>query len=489
MLLSLLCVAGCKGCGKSERIAELVAIHHAVFRDFASTTEQWQQATKGEDFSIGDGLKTGPNATARLRLLPNGELVVKSDTVVRFQANAPGDQGRRLSVETGAVEIESANVDLGVKTAVGLSRIEKGSRVRIRSTDKSSNFDVLVGAIKVDNQGKTVFIASGKSLELDVGQVSVEEKEKTNQVQETKPEEKPAEEVRENTEEDIEPFLSQAPTVADITISAGESATIHDPAPPTNVRIPITNCENGGVIDVALVNREDKRTSVRGDLSGIVGLKKGFYRYRVRCLKDGKPEKRPVALGQLVVQQDPAVMRLSKTVPTLTVDADGRPYTVRYQNRLPQITFKWPDPAVSNSYTFHIKPEKGNEKTSKSPHPECVYNSGQIDEGVHRFFFSTADGRKSAVGMLRIAFDNTARTAYLSEPVEGKATPGQPVRVSGAVLTDSKVSLDGISIPVDAQGLFRTEIAATGGNRAIAIRVQHKASQVQYFLRHLATKR
>ncbi len=495
LLSALSLMSGCKGCGKGDKIAELVSIQNTVFRDFASKTEKWQKASKGEDFAIGDGLKTDKNASARLKLLPKGQLVVKGDTIVRFQANPSGERGQRLHVETGTIEIESREIDLQVDTVVGLSRIGKGSRVRIHSTEKTSSFDVLVGAITVDSQGKRLKIASGKRLELDVGDIVIDEKEKAVSKREAEPGDdstevaEPSEEteVEASIDEDATKGYDQMPTVADITISPGESAIVHDPAPPTNIRIPIGVCENGGIVEVGAAGRRSKSMSVRGERDAIVRLPRGTHRYRVRCLKDGKPNRKALVRGRLSVRQDAAIRRLPKAAPTVQIEADGRPYTVRYQNLLPKITFRWPDPAISNAYTFHIKLGKGKTRTKRSSRPETVYQSGQLGEGSHTFYFSTADGRRSANGRLRIAFDNTARTAYISEPVEGAPTPGQTVRVVGTALTRSKVSIDGRVVAVDSQGRFRTETVAPNQDRAIAIRVQRKGSDVHYYLRHLAS--
>jgi hypothetical protein len=495
LLTSVSLMSGCKGCGKGDKIAELVAIQNKVFRDFASKTEKWQKASKGEAFAIGDGLKTDKNATARLQLLPKGQLVIKGDTIVRFQANPSGKSGQRLRVETGAIEIESQEIDLQVDTVVGLSRIGKGSRVRIRSTEKSSSFDVLVGAITVDSQGKSLQVASGKSLELDVGEIEIDRKEDPAAKRETEPVDdsteiaEPSEEAEVDTpvDEDADRGYDRASTVADITISPGESATIHDPAPPTNIRVPIGNCESGGIVEVGLAGRRKKSLSVRGERDAIVRLPRGTHRYRVRCLIDGKPDRKALVRGRLSVRQDAAIRRLPKAAPTVQVEADGRPYTVRYQNLLPKIIFRWPDPAVSKAYAFHIKSEKGETRTKSSSRPETVYRSGQLEEGTHTFYFSTADGRRSANGRLRIAFDNTARTAYISEPVEGSPTPGQTVRVVGTALTHSKVSIGGRAVSVDSQGRFQTETVAPNQDKAIAIRVQRKTSDVHYYLRHLAS--
>jgi hypothetical protein len=45
--------------------------------------------------------------------------------------------------------------------------------------------------------------------------------------------------------------------------------------------------------------------------------------------------------GTLRVQRDPATMELPKTVPHVEVEADGRRYTVRYQNVLPVVALGW----------------------------------------------------------------------------------------------------------------------------------------------------
>ena len=97
---------GCAGCGAEGHLAELAAMTKTVHRDFARSREQWQAASRGDRFAVGDGLRTGSGATARLRLVPEGEMLVESNTVVRFQDAPPGEQARHMEVETGSVEIE-----------------------------------------------------------------------------------------------------------------------------------------------------------------------------------------------------------------------------------------------------------------------------------------------------------------------------------------------------------------------------------------------
>lgn len=494
--VGVICCMGCSRCSREDHIAELVNIQKSVTRDFANEVGKWQTASAGDRFSIGDGLKTEKESKARLRLIPEGQMLVDSNTLIRFQATPPDKPGQRVQIETGSVEIESGKIDLQVHTVVGLSLIEKGSRVRIHSTNKKSRFDVLVGKIKVDNQGNTMSITPGNHLELMVGGVIIEEKEASDE-KETAPEDLETLGTGDDTKRDMDTDVNgdtgqprgEVPQFADLTIGFGESATIHDPRPPTNIRFPFRDCEKESLLEVGkMPSRSYRHLSSRGQQSTIVRLSKGRYLYRIRCLEDGKPVRNSAAKGNLHIIRDAAVRRLPKKKPTIIVEADGRNYTVRYQNHLPKITFRWPDPAKSTSYRVQVTPSEGKTIKKSSSTPEVTFKSGKLGDGVHTFYFSTSDGRKSRKSSLRIIFDNRARTAYLQEPTEGQAIPGQAVRIKGTVLMRSQVSVLGKEVPINPHGKFEYETTAPTDDRAVSIRVKHKTSRIHYYLRHVATE-
>jgi hypothetical protein len=484
---------GCSGCGGEQRVAELIKVSKSVERDFASSVEKWRPASAGDDFRLGDGLRTGPGALARLRLFPDGRLLVQGDTVLRFQSTPPGEKARHLEVTAGSVEIESANTDLRLHTVVGVALIESGSRVRLRSGGASPELEVLVGSAQVERGGELVGVAEGERLQLEIGGVVLDGEQGSEQEPAGPGQqpvdaavgaegEQPAEEAEAETGS---PYAG--PATADLDIVAGESAILHDPSPPTDVRISLQLCPYGGAVEVRRASGAGKYSAVRGEKSAVLRLLAGAYQYRVRCSQSAKtPGGRVTARGRLSVLRDAGLKQLPKRPPSVTVDADGRSYTVRYQNRLPRITIGWPDAPAAAKYKLNLASPGGKPETRGFPEPRVVFESGELGEGAHRFSFSAPDGRKSPETGLKIAFDNMARTASVSEPAEGKAVAGQKVVVAGEALARSKVSVGAQPLKTDSQGRFRSEIEAPAEQTAIAVRVQHRAREVHYYLRNLA---
>jgi len=240
----LIALVSCRAVEDGERVAELIDQKAPVTRDFKKQVGQWRPVKKGDLFYIGDGIKTGKSASAKLKIVPEGEMLVQSDTLVRFQATAPGEEIRRVQVQTGSIEIDSARAPLQIRTEIGLARIERGSRLQLKASPHTSELKVLVGSVELDQQGKKVAVSAGQGLSVDVGGVTIDREEpKSVAAIDASPRE-PASPI---------PDASHPPDAqadkplavgtgggdrADFTLAALESATIHDPDPPTRVRVP-----------------------------------------------------------------------------------------------------------------------------------------------------------------------------------------------------------------------------------------------------------
>jgi len=466
-------------------VAELIDFKKSVVRDFAANPNKWKKASKGDLFKLGDALKTGKNATALLRLNPEGQMRVENDTIVRFQTTPDSEQGHRLEIETGSVQIESGDGDLQIQTLVGLARIERGSRLQIQSGEQEYNLNVLVGSVQIDKEGKTISLPSGENISLDIGGVVIDQEPEDDTNTQPQEIEAEGEAIEEPVSEDTEDKSMDQPTFADLTVSTGETFTVHDPNPPTNIRIPIQKCQEGGVVEVGRLRGGYRHAAAKGESNAIVRLEAGRYRYRIRCLDKGKPQKRAVASGRIKILRDAAIRQLPRRAPSIIVEADGRTYTVRFQNQLPKLTLRWPEPPPSKSYTIDIKAADGGKHSERGKKPSFSFKSGEFREGSFTFQFTTPEGRRSPLGKMRIAFDNLARTAYLSDPVEGKTTSGEKVRVAGAVLAKSTVKVAGTPVSIDNQGRFQKEVTAPTDGSAIAVRVGHRATGIHYYLRHL----
>ena len=91
---------GCDGC-RSSHLAELAAASGGVERDRAGELNAWTQAEPGARFSMGDGVRTGKDGRAQLRLTRGSALDVSPSTLLRFLSGPPSETN--LDVEFGDV--------------------------------------------------------------------------------------------------------------------------------------------------------------------------------------------------------------------------------------------------------------------------------------------------------------------------------------------------------------------------------------------------
>lgn len=488
-LCLLLCTGcdGCDGCGEDTRVAELASTLGTVQRDFATRKERWQRAGAGAGFEIGDGLRTSARSRAELALMPAGRLRVEADTVVRFAA-APPQRGHAgsLELEAGAIELEATAADYEIKSDGVNALLTRGSRVRVRAGARATEFSVAVGRVLLEQNGATRELRAGSSFELEVGAALIEPSPKPKAeteaevVAEPAASSKPAEPVQ---AADAQGF-DLPPARADLELPAGESASIHDSSPPTHVRIAYADCPS---FALEVVRSGGARvTRVRGHGSATAALPTGHFRYRVRCASsDDTFAARPAAHGRLHVVRDAATRKLPASPPAVTLAADGRHYTVRYENVPPQLSLRWPDAPKARSYALELRSDGRPLLRERSSTPSVTLAAGRVEEGTYAFRFE-AEGMRSAEGTLKVVFDNTARVAYLAEPRERAFTSGGRVRLAGAALRGARVAVEGRTVPVHSQGRFDTHVELPAERSALAVRVQHAATGVHYFLRHAA---
>jgi hypothetical protein len=190
------------------------------------------------------------------------------------------------------------------------------------------------------------------------------------------------------------------------------------------------------------------------------------------------------ANGRLAVQRDAATRRLPRTPPVVDVEVDGRRYTVRYQNLLPKLSVHWPSAPSAASYVLQVSSPHGQRLERSSAQPTVTLASGELGEGVHELSFRA--GTHSVRGSIRIAFDNTASTAYLSAPADGAPKAGERTRLVGAALQGSWVTVGGRTVALAEQGRFATDVTLPAEAAALVIRVQHASTGVHYYLRRIA---
>jgi len=275
--------------------------------------------------------------------------------------------------------------------------------------------------------------------------------------------------------------LDSGPARSALAITAGGSATIHDPSPPTAVDIVFgeTSCAEA----VVEVGESGELTGLaRGLGHATILLRTGNHPYRVRCL-DGGEVGEAVASGSLRVINDSATSPLPTTPPTSTVDADGRRYTVRYQTLLPELTFQWPDAPRASSYTLTVNGPRNRTMTRHGPRPTQTFSSGDIGHGNFRYRFEADGGRRSRDSVLRVAFDSASSSAFIAEPDNGTFAPGDRVRVQGGAVRRSTVTAHGRTLSLNGRFRFDEMVLVPADHDALTVRISHSSIGEHYYIR------
>jgi len=263
---------------------------------------------------------------------------------------------------------------------------------------------------------------------------------------------------------------------ADLEIQAGDSVIVHDPRPPTAVRFAFgDDCTGHGRVD--LEGPGAQRTYAAGAGAVALALGPGNVRYRLAC--DGAA--RASRSGRVRVLRDAGTRRVVAKAPTTRVVADGRPYTVLYQNRLPRIELAWNNaPAAADLQLWH---ERADQKERIAlQQPAYAFEPGKLSEGEHVFHFQ-GGGRLSRRTPVIIAFDNAAPTATLDTPPELDSAPGEPVALRGTALPGWNVRVEQQRPALDAQGRFSVNSPWPSGRRALAVWLTHPGRETHVYLR------
>jgi hypothetical protein len=475
---TLLIVASCDACDP-EGVAELRAIVGPVQRDFAASPGTWRGAPAGSMFGVGDGVRTGKDARAELKLWPDGRLRVEADTVVRFSDVAPdaegGERQGTFDVETGSIELESGASELLIEAPAGVARVSRNSRVRVRRNSMDGvGLEVTVGRAQVERGSEVISAGSGETLSLAVGRIEVEREKPEARAPATTelapveigPGSVPLESGVEASLDDYE-----------LEVPAGETATVHDPHPPIAVGFVGQPCPKGIELDLRDIRGGGRR--IRGARVPAARLGAGSYRYSVRCLGDTAGSSR--GNGLLRIVRDSGGRSLPRTAPKISLDADGRRYNLRYQNLLPELRLRWPRAPEAESYQLELIPETGPPIREQANKPEIRLRSGRVREGEYKFSLSSGAARSPETA-LRVTFDDTARTAQLTEPKDFAFSAGSSVRVAGAALASSIVRVGNVPLPLGGDGRFADAVTVAAG-RALAVRVQHPIAGVHYYVR------
>jgi hypothetical protein len=480
----------------SNVVATIARTRGAVTRDFVGQEEQWAPARSGEELRVGDAVRTAGQATAQLALRDGATLSMEPETVIRFSSSRP-DGISDFRVEAGEAGLETSVGGVRIETAFGLLSLDGNSVVRIKQQGAAARLRVDMGrASFIDPSRAAQTMLPGDELTVEKGQTpqldkkdekSDEEETKTNQplLASTQLVDVELSGAQPREEIDARPKLSlpPPPARADVSMRAGENATVHDANRNTSARIRFDRvCEQGeGVIEVG--QRKGRFVPrAAGEEAALIALAPGVNRYRLRCTAPGAPSGRVVASGSIRVVRDAAVRRVPLRPPSNTIDLDGRKYTVLYQNRLPSVVLRAPEGATgarvivrngSRTRTYELR---GNAYT---------LSSGEIGDGTYEIALE-GSGKVIPSTILRIAFDNAAPMASLDQRGALLRDDAGHVHLSGVVPLGSDVSLEGQALTVDVVGRFAASALPSKNDSGVALRVAHPHAGIHYYVRHVA---
>jgi hypothetical protein len=270
---------------------------------------------------------------------------------------------------------------------------------------------------------------------------------------------------------------------ADIALDPGQSIVVHDPTPPTAVRFHLgPKCPGDAVVETASKSRRGSEGRARGTKNVSIAFGPGANQYEVRCVEEGVVKKEPIASGKVTVVPDSGNVPLPNSAPRTSVEADGRRYTITYQNLLPAVSITWPRAPKSDHYTLKVSSGRGSKMLTTSS-PSYRFGSGALLEGTHKLVFATATGATSRLTTVEVRFDNAAPKASLRSPGDRSFAPGASVTVAGVALPGWSVDVNGTALPTDGQQRFAGKTAAPADLRALAVRFSHADRGVHYYLR------
>ncbi|HET6332230.1 MAG TPA: hypothetical protein VFG30_03420 [Polyangiales bacterium] len=410
---------------------------------------EWKELTPGEhDLAPATGLRLPANTEVQLtrgperaRLLGAGEYVVGEGAVL-------------VEALRGGLQFTAVDRDVEVRVP--------GGRIVARAAEGGSE-----AAVRIDeNEGvlemkRGVAMFRGPSGERDVTPGDAYRWSLASEA----PTERP---------EDVPP-----PDYSNLEVRAGESFVVHAPEVPVAVSVEFTKqCKARGLVELAQPKR---RSSGEGRANLL--LPTGSRSYTVRCLDAHGAPGRVVARGTAHVLADAGTRQLPLRAPTSLVDADGRGYAIYYQNQLPEVRVRWPNPPQSDSYKLDVD---GTVVSVTSP--GRLLASGTLRDGTHRVTFE-AGQRKSRTTTVDVRFDNTAATASLTAPVDRAFKVGDTVSIEGLALPAWNVSVRDGTIEKVGADRFQGSVVTSAARPDIAVRLVHRRLGTHYYLRRASGSR
>ena len=379
--------------------------------------------------------------------VPEGSTVAIGSDDARIVTTGPsalrtgGSPGALTTASAGAITLTAATSDAMVDVP--------GGSIVARSGDSAATAQLDAAGTHVEAQkGETLIRTATGERRLAAGETAVLEPNGTIDV------------------------MEKAPAHAKVAIAAGESPVLHDPKAPTPVRIAF-GC-GAAVVELAKDRSFKKVVSKsRGTGGANVLVPAGSFVYRVRCETGKSPG------GSLRVVRDSGRAPLPKAAARTTVEADGREYTILYENRLPEVDLVWKNAPASGQFGFVLEPKLGPPKRITNSAPRFTFHSGELAEGSYRFWVENQTTHaRSQVTTIVIDFNNAAASAS----IEAADVTNGKVLIRGSVIEGSTVSVGGAAVELDRHRRFNTEAAPQAGDLGVGIRIAHPKAGVHYYV-------
>jgi hypothetical protein len=173
-------------------------------------------------------------------------------------------------------------------------------------------------------------------------------------------------------------IFDRPPAIAHFELGAGVSATVHDPAAPTNVRFAFgEGCTDAGIVRLATGSFSSARIS-RGTGNAIMRIKPG-YRYRIR-VSPATSSARQRCRRTDRIDRDAGASRCRPAAGAVDAAAAGCGRAV--PEPVARIGFIWPAAPASASYADD-QSENGKDGDPDQKRPHFVA-AGKLAEGISR---------------------------------------------------------------------------------------------------------
>jgi hypothetical protein len=124
---------------------------------------RWQNAVEGGPLAIGEALRTGPDAVARLEL-PWMSLMLSPASVLRF----PDAFLLQATLESGRARVDAPELD-ALKLVTGEAEVRGRGRAVVRRQGTTTLVTCLAGRFFVDGAGTTVTLSAGRGTVVAAG--------------------------------------------------------------------------------------------------------------------------------------------------------------------------------------------------------------------------------------------------------------------------------------------------------------------------------